>query len=460
MEPGRQTPQGPRSSPLWAALAGLVLLVTGPGSCTSRPEAPADWPHILLISLDALRADHLSSYGYGRQTTPFLDDLAGGGTRFSRAFVNTHGTPPSHTTMLTSLYQETHQVGFQTDLSGAVNNAVPDGVVMLQELLQARGYQTVAVTDGGYMSADFGFARGFDDYFDKGEGIENGSRAMLERIRRRLEQAGPIFAFLHTYEVHSPYAPPDRYRDLFGVFESDLLPASETLVPIQENAFEHLAAADFEFLKARYDAEIRYTDDVLRDFFAGLRDIGFLDNCLVVVTSDHGEEFGDHGGLLHRATLYDELLRVPLIVRGPGVAGGVVDERLVSTVDIIPTILGRLGLAADLPLGGVDLLAPDNAGTGEQRPVFSQYAGLYYSIRTPRWKLIETPHDGAVQLYDLLADPKEQHDVAPEQQAVVGELRQSLHDWRTSCPQLELTRRPVTPTADLVKRLRSLGYVN
>ena len=438
-----------------AALSISLLLMQG---CQMRERADSDWPHILLISLDALRADHLSGYGYHRPTSPFLDELAARGVRFSNAFVNTHGTPPSHTTLLTSLYQETHGVGFQSDPSQPPDEAVPQGVVMLQELLYANGYQTVAVTDGGYMSAEYGFGRGFQDYFDEGYGIEKAARRLSEALRRRLSTKEPIFAFLHTYEIHSPYTPPEEYRTMFGRFESDLDLSNENLIPIQSSALEHLQPGDLEFLKARYDGGIRYTDDTLRKLFARLEELGFMENCLVIVTSDHGEEFGDHGGLLHREMLYEELLKVPLIIWGRGVDAGRVDERsLVSSIDVVPTVLARLDLKAKLPLAGIDLLSPEDRE--KDRPVYSQYGQHRYSIRTRRWKLIETPAEDALELYDLRNDPQEKVNLAGSEEVRALNLRRRLHLWKKECPRLDLTRRPVRPTAELVERLKSLGYV-
>ena len=384
--------------------------------------------------------------------------LAAQGARFSNAFVNTHGTPPSHATLLTSLYQETYQVGFQRDPSQSPDLAVPKGVVMLQELLYANGYQTVAVTDGGYMSAEYGFDRGFLDYFDQGYGIEKGAQRLIEALGRRLLAKEPIFAFLHSYEIHSPYTPPEKYRTLFGHFESDLEPLNENLIPIQSSALEHLQPSDLEFLKARYDGGIRYTDDTLRKLFGRLKELGFLENCLVIVTADHGEEFGDHGGLLHRETLYEELIRVPLILWGKGIDSGRVDEFLVSSVDVVPTVLKHLGLKANLPLAGIDLLSPEDRE--QDRPVYSQYGRHRYSIRTQRWKLIYTSAQNTEELYDLRNDPQEKINLAASEEARVMNLRRRLHLWKSKCPRLDLKRHPVRPKAELVERLKSLGYVN
>jgi arylsulfatase A-like enzyme len=425
--------------------------------CEPRLHPLEPWPNILLISLDALRAQHLKCYGYHRDTSPFLDSLAAQGTLFSNAFVNTHGTPSSHTTILTSLYQETHRLGYRIDSPDPLDLAVPSGVVMLQEILYGQGYQTVAVTDNGYMASEYGFDRGFQDYEDEGNGVAEGTKKLLDSIGRRMRGGGPIFAFYHTYEIHSPYVPPPEYQRIYGDFESELVLSNENLIRIQDSAMEHLSPGDLELLIARYDGEIRYTDDTLRQMFAELETLGFLENCLVIITSDHGEEFGDHGGLLHRDTLYEELLRVPLILWGQGVVKGTTDERLVSSVDIVPTVLGLLRLRVELPLAGIDLLSEREQAL--DRPIYAQYGNHRFAIRTQRWKLIESPLVGRLELYDLEQDPEERTNLASEEKRIAEDLRRRLQQWQQSCPRLELQQRSVKPPAELVERLRALGYV-
>ena len=169
-----------------------------------EPERP---PNILFISIDALRADRLEAYGYDRPTSPFLAELGREGLVFENAFVNTHGTTPSHTTMLSGLYQEQHGVGLDpAEAGGVVERPHPRPVELLPEILRAHGYSTVGVTDGGNAGEAFGFARGFDRFDDRGGGIEKGARRVLRMVGEAGAKA-PLFVFLHTYEVHSPYRP-------------------------------------------------------------------------------------------------------------------------------------------------------------------------------------------------------------------------------------------------------------
>ena len=442
----------------------LALLVVACAAGCSPEQSPssqtsANAPNILLISLDALRADHLSCYGYDRHTTPFLDELAARGTRFSQAFVNTHGTPPSHTTMLSSLYQESHRVGFGAGTPEGRNDTIPAEVELVQEILQTAGWRTVAVTGGGYMAATFGFDRGFDEFRGGSAPIAEGTRKLLNLLRQA--PAKPTFALLHTYEVHSPYEPPPEYEKLWNIYESSLPATNEVLKPLQKTAGEQLTEADFNRLEALYDAGIRYTDDVLRSFFAELESIGFLDHALVIITADHGEEFGDHGGLLHGMSLYEELLHVPLILVGSETAAARVDPRLVSMVDLAPTILKYAGLAVPGHMEGRNLLSDDWSLPWHEQRIFAQYADFRYAVRTPRWKLIQYPRGNRTHLFDLKRDPSERHNLRHERPELAAALEAELDAWRAGRPAIIDQRGAQDELPqEKIDELRALGYVD
>jgi arylsulfatase A-like enzyme len=338
-----------RSRPAPTALALLALLAAGAGCARETPR------HVLLISIDALRADRLGAYGYAQPTSPFLDRLAVRGRVFEHAIVNTHGTTASHTTILSGLYQETHGVMLDGARGGVAVRQIPEEVPLLQETLRAHGWATLGVTDGGNAGRRFGFARGFDRFDDRGGGVEAVTERLAGWIAGALEARpdGPVFAFLHTYQVHSPYAPPRRYRERFGVPAEAPNAGSRFLLRHARSA-RSLEPAVLRRISGLYDAEIRYTDDTLGAFFARLEALGFLERALVVVTADHGEEMGEHGGLLHRDLLYDELLRVPLILAGEGVEAGR-DRSLAGSVDVAPTVLAWAGVAPPRPLEGLAL---------------------------------------------------------------------------------------------------------
>ena len=438
----------------------MAVVVIGAGAC-SGPEAETGPPNILLISIDALRADHLGSYGYDRATSPALDRLASKGVRFSRAFVNTHGTPPSHTTLLSSLYQETHRVGIDSDAAeGGGGYSIPNEVVLVQEILQQAGWLTVAVTGGGYMSAEFGFARGFEIFHDHAGGVVPATQKIIDILADRNEDARPVFAFFHTYQVHSPYDPPEKYKDLFGEYEGRVEASSEALLAIQKSAGKLLTRADFEYLESLYDGEIRHTDTVIGRMLSTLEAEGFLDNTVVIVTADHGEEFGEHGGVLHGGKLFEELLRVPLIITGRGVPHGVTNPNLVSLIDIPPTILSLASLPAPPEMEGRDIFDTTNDAPWQKQRIFAQYGNRLYCVRAPRWKLIHRPAIDGVKLFDLHRDPGERSNVRDRFPKVANALLGELHVWRGARPRLDLSPRASDELSpEKLEELRALGYV-
>ena len=404
----------------------LIVGVAFAAAACGRPAAEIRPPNILLISIDALRADHLSCYGYDRMTSPVLDELASRGTRFSRAFVNTHGTPPSHTTLLSSLYQETHLVDLDGGNSHQNDHRIPEEVELVQEILQREGWRTVAVTGGGYMSAQFGFARGFDDFFDRAHGADEEAEKLVEALGRQTGEQCPIFALFHTYEVHSPYAPPAGFEQLFGEYSGEIEPTNDALIAIQGKASKVLKKSDFDYLESLYDGGIRYTDQILGELFSALEKTGFLDNAVVIITADHGEEFGEHGGVLHGGKLYEELLHVPLIVFGTGIEQGVVDPRLVSLVDVAPTILAAAGLPIPERMEGRDLLGGPSPAAWQEQRIFAQYGSQLYCVRTPRWKLIYRPADERVLLFDLRHDSSERRNLVQNNPETAAKLLAEL----------------------------------
>jgi arylsulfatase A-like enzyme len=446
-EAGR--PRSVRRAVVWAAIAGLVYFSYTASVACRRQETP---PNILLISLDACRADHLSAYGYARETSPFMESLAARGTLFVNAFATAHSTLQSHTTMLSSLYQETHRVG-HTEEPGFATRRIPEEVTLLPEVLQRNGYTTIGVTDGGWMRGVFGFARGFTSFEDRAKkGV--GAGRLVELVKSHAQDNKPVFAFLHTYYIHSPYAPPQRYRRLWGEFRGRFGASSGNLLAI--NAGE-LSPTDDDvlFIQAMYDGSIRFTDDALRRMFGELERLGFFGNHLVVITADHGEELGERGGFLHRDLLYDELLRVPLILEGRSVPRGRRDPSLASVVDITPTILAWAGIQTNLDFEGRDLLsapAPD--------AVFAQCAGQRYAIRTKDWKLILNTRPYSTELYDLLRDPSERQNLASEMPDRAKTLEGRLMRWKEGLRSLEQAgSTDVQITEDAAEQLRALGYL-
>lgn len=454
-------------------LMGWVLgsIGCGPKALVRDPR-----PNILLISLDTLRADRLSPYGYRRDTSPFLQQLADRGVLFTHSFVNTHGTPPSHATLFTSTYQQTHRVSFDA-LSRSPDHRLPDELQLLPEVLREQGYTTIGVTGGGYMSEDFGFDQGFDSFYSRPVNVRRAARKLLSRIRSGLGSGRPIFAFFHTYEIHSPYDPPRGYDDLYADGAAgDFEPTSKNLRKFRNRADE-IPAADMDRINALYDAGIRFTDDTLKELFADLEATGFFNHHLTIITSDHGEEFGEHRGMLHPATLYDELLRVPLIVVGTGIEPRV-ENRLVSTVDVAPTIYSRIGGPAPSGMEGRDLLesasgsSPPGAsesGEIEVEAIFAQYGNLLYGVRTERFKLVLNRRHDHIALYDLDRDPAESRNVVRKFPDQAQKLKGQLEAWlermdSAGKPKTDSEGETPDPSIELDeerrRQLEALGYVD
>jgi arylsulfatase A-like enzyme len=428
--------------------------------------------NVVLVSVDTLRADRLSVYGYDRPTSPFLEELAADGVVFEQFVQSGGGTLPSHMTMFTSLYPATHQVEVHT------GTHLEDEWTTLAEALKLRGYSTAAYTDGGWMSGKFGFARGFDVFDDRD--VHGHLKASLPKAYRWIEknQNNPFFVFLHTYDVHSqteklPYECPGDFpylytRDYSGDFDGciDGRCASDLLVWLTEGATQgtfdigdYLAPEDLEFISSLYDGCINYVDTRLAELAAFLKERDLYDRTLIVVTTDHGEEFMDHGLLLHVRGGYEELVRIPLVMKLPGstVVGKRVSQ-LATMVDVVPTILDVLGIPIPEQAQGHSLMPAVVRGARVRR-----VAHIYNIVRTERWKYFG--REG--RLFDLVEDPKETRDVAADHpdlvenlERVSRELIERDHEARRRLDGTERTDTRVELTSEEIQHLKSLGYLN
>jgi len=339
-------------------VAFLVAMFIG---CSWGPDIPAGdpvRPDVIVISIDTLRADHLSSYGHDRPTSPFMDQLAADGTRFHHARSTSPWTLPAHTTMLSGQLPTTHQI---TD----DHLSLDPSVAVLPEVMKAAGYHTGASVATLYVSRKFGFDRGFDFFDDHGITTEkmnlSGSVTADKVLGSAVDwmedvPAGePIFLFLHFYDVHYHYDPPAPYSTLF-----DRAPSSDDRR--FKNYYAHkkrpLTKKQKAHQLAQYDESIRYIDAELEKLHALLSKAGRKTRW--VITSDHGEEFGERGSWGHAHTLYAEQLRVPLIISGEGLPQGVVVERPVGIHDIAPTVSSWVD--GQLPVADGINLSPAMAG--------------------------------------------------------------------------------------------------
>ncbi len=439
----------------------LLLLLAGRTACGPAAEPPS----LVLISLDTLRADRLGCYGYQRDTSPTLDRLAGEAVLFEYAVSQANETVRSHRSLLTSAYP-------------AEAMARRDRVMLATRLREA-GFATGAFTDGGPMSKDFGFHQGFDQFEEWGNGLDLKRNQALKWLDS-LPHGRRFFLFVHCFDIHAPYAPPPAYREIFGKGNPSRIEPKQTAEigrRIRNILSEDQGAVTGERLELSrddrlrmsdlYDCGIRYTDEMLDQLLRDLDSRGLLENTIIVVLSDHGEEFWDHGSVLHGHTLYQEMTHVPLIVRVPGLPARRVAEP-VALIDLQPTLLELLGVDAAGDAKGVSL-APLLRGEAAARgggPLISE--GMepgHYSVIEQGFKLIRRPDRQLYELYDLEADPDEKVDIAwrePDRVARMSQVMRSHHEALLALPRPGSPKAP-PPGEQLdprtVDRLRELGYL-
>ncbi|MDH3745300.1 MAG: sulfatase, partial [Acidobacteriota bacterium] len=429
---------------------------SAPEIVRSDPElAQREDLNVVLVSLDTLRADRLGSYGYQKPTSPFLDSLAAGSFRFATAVSAAPWTLPSHRALFTGLYP--------TSRGGRSTRPLAD-------VLWRAGYRTEGWAGGGVMDHRMGFARGFDNY--RGHDWIND----LDRLTKQLAESRDRkrFVFLHTYEPHDPYIhtefaeglPSGRLK---GVFDKDLWIRFDKIVTADER----------DYVRALYDGDIAYTDRQLGELFERLETSGSLEQTIIVVTSDHGEQFWEHGTWRHGQTLYDHQLLVPLILHLPrslreglGIDGtGVINDQ-VRLIDVYPTLLDLLGIELEKETQGRSLVPlllgqslPPVDAIAESLNVDNKESK---AVRSPAHKFIRTRSSrpgatapwGADELYDLHLDPKESRNLATEQAeraALLSDHLESLTEGAWGRKEHLLERGPLDP--DLEKRLKALGYL-
>lgn len=478
-------------------VAVLVSMACGRQATTSSEQA-SQRPNVLLISIDTLRADHLGSYGYSRDTSPFLDSLAMNSIRFDQAFAPASWTLPSHMSLFTGAYPQTH--GVEQD-----RFALPAALSTLTEIFSAGGWQTQAFISWTYLKASFGFGRGFDDYREllpppelQDSATESSIRAdeVVDRVSDWIDQratamgspdndeADPFFLFVHLFDPHMSYQPPLQTARLFDPDLETIEGGSYQELSRYIDGLDQEAETPSPEVVSRattlYDGEIRFVDDQLRRLFERLETAEMLEDTVVLVTSDHGEELNEHGSMEgHQWTLYDEVLHVPLILRLPqGRRAGLTITSQVQLIDVAPTLLDIAGLPS-LPHADGRSLLPliDRAASGEAASD-DEWSEIAFShirrfnkkvaVRTPSHKLIYTedtgenlfgqPIEPGFELYDLLADPGELENVFEPDLPIARSLARTLQQLLASKKSFEASDAPELSETEKA-RLRSLGYV-
>ncbi len=450
----------------------LPLLLGGLAGCQRPTAPPAVRPDVLVVSLDTLRADLLEARRPdGTPEMPRLAAFAAEATRFPNAFAPMAFTLPSHMTLLTGTHPETHFVTTEKDV-------LSPEIETLAEVFQRAGYATVGLQTSSWLKAGFGFDRGFDVYEEIPMGLAAAGRIVsrVEAELARARSAGrPAFLFAHIFDAHSDFGFEGNRLSYYSepVYRSDLELSEATLCDAEQRcATDFLLWADREqrAVSGRdrelhfelYRRGARQLDDALGELFDHLAASGFLARGAVVVVSDHGEEFREHGRFLH-SQVYAESLRVPLLIRPPGgVSGGRVDPRPVGLEDLAPTLARLAALPPPAAHQGSDLLAPAAPGTHAVRVGQDKLRRTRYGLRADQRLLVWDFADSTTQLYDLAADPGERVDLAAERPQEVAELRSrlvaELRRLRRERPALRQAAGELFGPRER-ETLRSLGYL-
>lgn len=399
---------------------------------TARP----DRPNILVVVIDTLRSDHLSSYGYPRDTSPLIDSLARKGLLFENHFSPTSWSTSAVASLFTGLYPAQHGC---VDFAGLF---LPLELDTFAEMLKKNGYRTVAVSGNPLLSVKSGFAQGFDSFNEKcfDAIYYRGGECMTDQGIADSSGAGPEFLFLQYFDPHAPYnAPPPEFGMYRGWPGNQPDPG-----PV------------LRFIINRYDEEIRYEDREVGRLLDHLKSTGWLDNAVIIITADHGEELGEHGRVSHGYTIYDEVTHVPLIILGPGIVSNRRVPGLTSSIDIFPTILAAARITPPGGTQGNNLL--DNPTP--TRPYIFADVLEQTALRTPQWKFIGDTTTRKEMLFDIQSDPHELRDVA----TLHPELRAQFHKQLIEViADIGKTRSPRPHARSLEvqmhRRLRALGYI-
>jgi arylsulfatase A-like enzyme len=429
---------GKSTARLAAALAAAAAFGT-------VPAAPARPPNVVIVLLDAVRADHLPIHGYPRDTAPFLTSLAARSVVFDRAYSSSGWTSPATASLFTSLHPFQHGVVWsirRTREDRFRFSRVPDEVETIAEALKKAGYATFAVSDNPSASARGGFEAGFDRFESASEKSATAVNRRVKQWRADLAGGRPYFLYLHYMDAHEPYLPQGR---AFDEFMKDGRP----------NPRRDFVAA--------YDSEIRLLDSKVQGLFEAL---GWKEDTILIVTSDHGEGFHDHGLVGHANSLYDELMRVPLIVYsgGRGFTPGRVSVP-VGHVDVLPTLREIAGLPPDPRNVGWSLVPLLRAGRWDrgERPLLAHLVEFdeKHEVRAVvlgRYKLVER-QPGPAELFDLEADPGESRDLAGRHPEIVARLRDAYDRAEAGATRYAGSAREAQLAPEAVEKLRALGYV-
>lgn len=467
---------------IFSVTLAILILAVSLGFCSEQLLVKnKERCNVILIVIDALRADHLGCYGYSRDTSPNIDKLAKQGVLFSRAFSHGPETKVSIPSMLTSLYPGIHSV-FK------LQEPLADRFITLPEILKENGYTSVLF--GGFELRTFSnLDRRFDVYqlFDtpKNYGANKGQSQLInEKALAWLngKHSKPFFLVIHYDYPHAPYDPPVPYDKIFMKEKNMDKETEEFLhsfnwyddfIQFDRDREELKNPAKLNYLISLYDGEIKYADEQIKCLLEALNMLKLSENTLIILTADHGEEFFEHRVFFH-GQLYDELIHVPLIMKLPGIIPqGVKVTNLVRHIDIMPTIFDILGIHSNNIMQGQSLLPLCNGVNTPEPVVFSESelaARHMKAIRTNKFKFIENynmaKNSFSYELYDLKSDPKERNNLMKKNPERVNVFKSELINYTLFCGRIkklilgnEFIKKLPTIKEQEDKKLKSLGYM-
>jgi arylsulfatase A-like enzyme len=394
-------------------------------------DLPAQ-PNVLFVLTDTMRADHLSPYGYHRDTTPWFKEFSEEAVLFEQANSQNAWTPPSVSSIFTGLTARAHGVTTLHDAANEGSNLLLDGYSTLAELFQEAGYRTGAMVKSPVPREETGFGQGFDsfvtveglvDYDTSGEELVASAISWLDTVALGSES---FFLYLHFMEPHTAYIAPIPYRDLFDEgWDSELTGTHAEVSDIRAGKIV-ATADDREHLIALYDGELAYWDHQVSTLVSHVESLGILEETIVVFVGDHGEQFNEHGDWLHGA-LYQENIHVPMVLRIPGLSGRRIAGQ-VQVMDITPTLAGLCGLSTVDVWQARDLRPSILQGEVQNGAAFSQYGTERALVNHEGMKLLF--EDGAAKLFDLKADPMELANLADQSEyaEVLSQLQSEIDD--------------------------------
>jgi arylsulfatase A-like enzyme len=461
---------------------------------TTRTIRKQNLPNVILITLDTTRADHLGCYGYGVPTSPFIDSLAAQGTLFQNAYTAATWTLPAHVSLFTGQMPSVHGVGYSNFFASPNLNT-------LAEILKQRGYITAGFTGGPFLSSAFHVHQGFDYYDEKLDANTKLKRMFVlravsnlfhlqwktvgqrnaETINRSLfpflnwaaRKKQPFFLFVNYFDPHEPYNPPEQYRRLLNIKTSmkgniRFYPLNKKTGVAQHQDGSPLTPDEFRDLQTLYDGEIRALDDQLRLLWAKLKELGLLNKSLLILTADHGETIGEHSFLDHGHNLYQEQVRIPLLITGFGRWNlPRVIESPARIIDILPTILEELKIPTPPNIQGQSLvqalssvtktaaLIPAENDT-DMHPRFAAFRRSQRMILNDSSKYIQSS-DRKDLFFNLATDPSELQNLIVSDRNSADASKKLLSDYFGKLKPAHKGKGKMDP--ETRERLKALGYI-